>query len=230
MIHSVSLPFKAFVSSFQVFLTFASRRVLNKKSGIHKERRSNYDDGIIAPSSEKATEKAHFANQDGVHSFFGQVHYDCIISPDHFYRKLNDIIHWQLFTNKLIECYQGQGRFGRPPFNPAMILCMLFASYLHNSCDRQTEVFVNENLSAKYFVGLAVDQKASDHSTMTKFCECLLKNGKLTIFEDLLAEIVQIALESGVKFGSIQIMDSVHSVANSITGKDERRKKRVKRP
>jgi transposase, IS5 family len=179
---------------------------------------------------ENAMEKPRFANQDGEHSFFGLFLYDQIINPDHFYRKLNGVIDWQRFTNKLIKYYRGQGTFGRPPVNPAMMLRMLLVTYLYNLSDRQTEVYVNENLPAKYFVGLAVDQKAPDHSTMTKFRERLLKNGKLTIFEELLAEIVQIALESDVKFGSIQIMDSVHSVANVNTGKDEGRKKRGQGP
>jgi transposase len=168
-------------------------------------------------------EQTRFANQDADHSFFGPFLYDQIISPDHFYRKLNDIIDWQRFTKKLIQCYRGQGTFGRPPFNPAMLLRMLFVCYLYNLSDRQTEVYVNENLPAKYFVGLAVDQKAPDHSTMTKFRARLLKNGELTIFEDLLKEIVQSALQSGVKFGSIQIMDSVHSVAHVNTAKDQSR-------
>jgi IS5 family transposase len=142
---------------------------------------------------------------------------------------LNDIIDWQRFTKKLIKYYRGQGTFGRPPFNPAMMLRMLFGSYLYNLSERQTEVYVNESLPAKYFVGLAVDQKAPDHSSMTKFRERLLKNEKLTIFEDLLAEIVQIVLESGVKFRSIQIMDSVHSVANINNGKDEQKASRPSR-
>ncbi|GAJ06187.1 unnamed protein product, partial [marine sediment metagenome] len=76
------------------------------------------------------------------------------------------------------------------------------------------EVYVNDNLSAKYFVGLAVDQKAPDHSTLTKFRKRLIERGSLEAFEEMLSEIIRIALESGVQFGSIQIVDSVHSVAN----------------
>jgi len=55
-------------------------------------------------------------------------------------------------------------------------------------------VFVNENLPAKYFAGLAMDGKAPDHSTMTTFRERLLKNGKMKIFEEMLAQTVQEAL------------------------------------
>ncbi len=86
------------------------------------------------------------------------------------------------------------------------------------------EVYINENLPAKYFVGLAVDQKAPDHSTLTVFRERLVKRDKLKVFEEILEEIVQIALQSGIEFGSIQIVDSVHSIANVNTDKDRNRK------
>ena len=49
-------------------------------------------------------------------------------------------------------------------------------AYLYKLSVRQVEVYVNENLPAKYFVGLAVDGKAPDHSTLTIFRERLLKN------------------------------------------------------
>ena len=50
------------------------------------------------------------------------------------------------------------------------------------------------------------------------------------MFEDLLEEIVQIARDSGVQFGAIQIIDSVHSVANMNTAKDKKREEKGKGP
>jgi IS5 family transposase len=58
----------------------------------------------------------------------------------------------------------------------------------------------------------------------------LQQNGKLAVFEAMLAEIVQMALQSGIHFGSIQIVDSVHSIANVNTAKDQARQKRGKEP
>lgn len=89
---------------------------------------------------------------------------------------------------------------------------------------------MNENLPAKYFVGLAVDEKAPDHSTLTTFRERLLKNGKVKIFEEMLAQIVREAMLRGVKFGSIQIIDSVHMIAAMNPDKDKNRKNKGKGP
>jgi hypothetical protein len=103
-------------------------------------------------------------------------------------------------------------------------------AYLYNLSERQVEVHINENMPAKFFVGLAVDQKAPDHSTLTVFRERLIERGKLKIFEKMLEEIVQMALKSDIQFGSIQIVDSVDSVANVNTAKDKKRAEKGKGP
>jgi len=174
-------------------------------------------------------EKEHFV-ETGRDSFFGDYLYDQIVPKDHFLRKLKQQIPWERFTRRLIKLYKGGGIYGRPPFDPALVLKVTLIAYLYNLSERQAEAYVNDNLSAKYFVGLAVDQKAPDHSTLTVFRARLQQNGKLAVFEALLAEIVQTALESGLQFGSIQIVDSVHSIANVNTAKDQVRKKQGKGP
>jgi len=53
----------------------------------------------------------------------------------------------------------------------------------------------------------------------------ILENGKLTAYEKLLKEITKIALEKGIKLGALQVIDSVHNVADVNVEKDERRQK-----
>lgn len=168
--------------------------------------------------------------ETGEHSFYGNYLYDQVVPADHFLRKLSQIIEWKRFTRKLIKLYKGEGVVGRPPFDPALVLKVELIAYLYNLSERQVEVHINENLPAKFFVGLAVDQKAPDHSTLTVFRERLIERGKLKVFEEMLEEIVQIALQSKIQFGSIQIVDSVHSVANVNTAKDKSREGKGKGP
>ena len=174
-------------------------------------------------------EKERFV-ETGKSSFFGDYLYDQVVPEDHFLRKLKNLIPWDRFTQRLIQLYKGGGRYGRPPFDPALVLKVTLVAYLYNLSERQVEVYVNDNLSAKYFVGLAVDQKAPDHSTLTVFRERLQQNGKLAVFEEMLAEIVRIAVENGIQFGAIQIVDSVHSIAHVNTPKDQARQKHGKGP
>ena len=166
-------------------------------------------------------EKRHYVDT-GSSSFYGEYLYEQIVTKDHFLRKLKEIIDWEYFTKRLIKLYKGQGMVGRPPFDPALVLKVELIAYLYNLSERQVEVYVNENLPAKYFVGLAVDGKAPDHSTLNVFRERLLKTGKMKIFEELLDTIVKEARTRGVKFGSIQVIDSVHTVADVNTAKDQK--------
>jgi IS5 family transposase len=168
--------------------------------------------------------------ETGSNSFYGEYLYDQVVPQEHFLRKLRQLIDWNRFTHKLIKLYKGEGVVGRPPFDPALVLKVELIAYLYNLSERQVEVHINENLPAKFFVGLAVDQQAPDHSTLTVFRERLLECGKLKVFEEMLEEIVQAAQQSGVRFGAIQIVDSVHSVANVNTAKDKKRTENGKGP
>jgi IS5 family transposase len=103
---------------------------------------------------------------------------------------------------------------------------MLLVSYLYDLSERQTEAYVNDSLSAKCFLGLAVDEPAPDHSTLTRFKNRIVKQGKEASLQELLAEVVLQARERGVGFGTIQVVDSTHTIADVNTSKDRRRQKR----
>ena len=166
--------------------------------------------------------------ETGSGTFFGEYLYDIVVPKEHFLRKLREVVNWGYYTKRLIKLYKGQGIVGRPPFDPALVLKVEVIAYLYQLSERQVEVYVDENLPAKYFVGLAVDGKAPDHSTLTTFRERLLKNGRLKVYEEMLANIVREAVIRGVKFGSIQIVDSVHSIADVNTDKDQKRQNKGK--
>ena len=109
-------------------------------------------------------------------SYFIDYLYDRIVPQEHFLRKLREVVDWGYFVERLVKLYKGQGVVGRLPFDPALVLEVEVIAYLYKLSKRQVEVYVNENLPAKYFVGMAVDGKAPDHSTLTIFRERLLKN------------------------------------------------------
>ena len=165
-----------------------------------------------------------FARQDRG-SFFGDMIYDRVVPAGHFLRKLEELVPWDQFTRKLLKLYRGKARQGRPPYDPAVLLKMLLVAYLYNLSERQTEVVASDSLSIKWFLGLAADEAPPDHSTLTAFKRRLIDNGQLGPFEAMLAEIVRLAQEKGVPFGSIQVMDSVHTVANVNVDKDRQRRK-----
>jgi IS5 family transposase len=58
----------------------------------------------------------------------------------------------------------------------------------------------------------------------------MLQRQRILKLEQLLADIVQTALQKGIRFGSIQVVDSTHSVAHVNTAKEGQREKRGKGP
>lgn len=168
--------------------------------------------------------------EEDLDSFHGKFLYEQTVPQNHFLVKLNQVIDWSRFTKKLLRYYRGRGEVGQAPYDPTIILKMLLLSYLFDISERQAEEVVNDSLSAKYFVGLAADKKAPDHSTLSVFKARLMDNGGIKAYEGVFDEIVKVAQERGVKFGRLQIVDSVHIVADVNINKDKRRQKEGKVP
>lgn len=162
--------------------------------------------------------------EKGADSFYGSYLYERIVPQDHFLVKLKELVPWHKFTKKLLRYYRGEGQVGQRPYDPAVILKILLLSYLYNISERQVELFVNDSLSAKHFLGLAVDEAAPDHTTLTVFKNRLLERSGQRAYEMLLGDILRIARAKGIKLGSLQVLDSVHTVADVNTDKDERKR------
>lgn len=168
--------------------------------------------------------------ETGKGSFYGDIVYDRVVPQDHFLRKLNEVVDWRPFTKKLVRYYKGGAEYGPPPYEPTIILKVLLLSYLYDLSERQVEEYVNDSLSAKYFLGLAADEPAPDHATLTVFKNRLLARKGEEVFEELFQDIVKLAQERGVRFGRIQVVDSVHTVADVNLEKDDSRQKNGKGP
>lgn len=163
-------------------------------------------------------------------SFFGDFLYEQLIPKDHFLKVAKESINWPKFTDRLITWYQGSGMIGRPAYDPSVMLRMLFLSYLYNLSERQVEEKVNFDLTFKFFVDLGIDEKAPDHSSLTRFKDRLIAGAGKSAFDQLLREILNQAKTKGIEFGSIQIVDSVHTIANVNTDKDQTRQNQGNTP
>lgn len=164
--------------------------------------------------------------QTGQGSFYGDHVYERVVPKDHFLVQLKALVPWERFTQRLIAYYKGQAEYGPPPYDPALLLRMLLVSYLYNLSERQTEEVTTYQLAVKHFVGLAVDEPAPDHSLLTVFKERLLVGAGEQAYQGLMEEILQVAREAGIRFGSVQVIDSVHTVADVNVEKDRAREKR----
>jgi IS5 family transposase len=163
-------------------------------------------------------------------SFYGDFLYDRIVPRGHFLRQADAVVPWDEYGAQLLHYYKGGAEYGRPPWNPVLMLKVLFLAHLYGLSRRETEVYLNENMPAKWFVGIAADEGGPDYSTIADFQSRLSQNGKVAAFEKLLDQVIALAKAKGVVFGSIQIIDSVHVVANVNTAKDDASQKQGELP
>jgi IS5 family transposase len=100
---------------------------------------------------------------------------------------------------------------------------MLFIAYLYDVSERRVQDLAEFDLMVKAFLGLAVDEAAPDHSTLTVFKNRLLAGegwGKLVeVFDSIIVR----AREKGVQMGELQVLDSVHTRADVNSAKDRDR-------
>jgi len=165
-------------------------------------------------------------------SFFGDYFYEAMLKrdPDHFLIALNNLFDWESYSDGLVRLYKGKGVEGRPPYDPVIILKMLFISYLYNVSEREIERLADQHMMIKWFMELAADEAPPDHSTLTAFKERILNNQGTEALNDILEGMLKEALAQGIQMGTIQVLDSVHTQANVNNLKDRERQEKGQEP
>lgn len=166
----------------------------------------------------------------GLGSFFGDWVYTRVVPRNHFLVKLNQLIDWEQFVPILLPAYEGLAEEGRPPYSPVVLLKMLLITHLYNLSERQTEEVVNFQLPVKEFVGLAVDEPAPDHSTLCLFKRRLREAGRWDQLAAVGDAVLQQAQAAGIRLGEIQVVDSVHTVADVDNDADRHRQEQGQVP
>ena len=92
------------------------------------------------------------------------------------------------------------------------------------------EEATNFNLAIKEFVGLAVDEPAPDHSTLSEFNKRLRESGGWDKFQAISDSVLRQAQAAGIQLGKIQVVDSVHTVADVDNEADRQRQEKGKPP
>lgn len=134
----------------------------------------------------------------GIGSFYGDPVYERAVPERHILRRLDHAVDWEAFTEQLVGLYKGKARIGRPPYDPSIILKMLVLANLYSLSDRAIQAHINDSLSAKWFLGLAADEPAPNHSTLTAFRRRVSMRGSDGYLESLLDEITTQAARAGV--------------------------------
>jgi IS5 family transposase len=166
--------------------------------------------------------------ENGRDSFWGDSLYDMVVPKTHFLRQLTELLDWDSLTAGFADYYKGGAEYGPVPYHPTTLLKMLLIAYLYGLSERETEQFCSDSLAARYFLGLAANEAAPDHSTLCVYRTRILDKGGQEAYDEMFKRVVRMAKAKGIQFGRIQVVDATHSIADVDVAEDDKRHKEGK--
>jgi len=136
---------------------------------------------------------------------------ETLMPQEHFLRDLNNLVDFSFIYNKVRHLYSD---VGRPSVDPVVLIKSLLLGFIYGiDSERKIEKEIQVNLAYRWFLGIDLDERVPDHSTISQTRRRKLNNTNL--FEDIFAEIVKKCIEVGLVNGSLILTDSTHVKANA---------------
>lgn len=138
--------------------------------------------------------------------------YDIVVPKDHKLRKLNALCdNFDFIYDELKSKYCEDN--GRLALDPRMLFKYLLLKVIYKLSDVDVVAHSLYDMSFKWFLGLAPEDRVIDPSTLCKFRKMRLKDDDL--MDKLIGKSVQIAVDNGLISSKDIIMDSTHSCSRA---------------
>ena len=130
---------------------------------------------------------------------------------DRFFEAVNQSVDWHEIESALAKVYSSPR--GRPSHPPILLFKTLLIQRWYDLSDPAAEDCLNDRKSFARFVGLSLDEKAPDHSTISRFRAKLIAEGLMApLIERLMRQIEAKGLV--LKQGTIMDASLIHSAAH----------------
>ena len=135
---------------------------------------------------------------------------DHLIPPGSFYRKFRDTVSPLITDDLFTEMYCLDN--GRPPIAPSLLARATILQFHRNLSDREMERACMYDIEVKFALGLRLDERPFDHSSLGDFRQRLLQHEKeKDVFDRILEELVQRQL---IGRDEVQRIDATHVIAD----------------
>lgn len=106
---------------------------------------------------------------------------------DEFFNQIDLLIDWRPISHTIRKYYQkGESAVGRPSYDGLVLFKICLLQTWYGLSDYEVEDQVNDRISFSKFVGISLDDKAPDHSVISRFRTALTQRNT---FEKLLTKI-----------------------------------------
>lgn len=135
-----------------------------------------------------------------------------LVPQDHFLRKLEERVDFSFIYDEVKELYCENN--GRPGIDPIMLVKYLLVGYLYGiESERRIEQEIQVNMAYRWFLGLELDERVPDHSTISQNRRRRFNGTNL--YRCLFERILRLCIESGLVEGKLLLTDSTHVKANA---------------
>lgn len=143
---------------------------------------------------------------------FHMVTIENLVPKNHFLRKLDRLVDF-LFIREQTRAYYCHNN-GRPCIEPVVLVKYLLIGFLYGiESERRLEQEIQVNMAYRWFLGLDLDERVPDHSTLSQNRRRRF-HGK-DLYRTLFLQIVRKCMEKGLVDGKLIVTDSTHVKANA---------------
>ena len=135
-----------------------------------------------------------------------------LVPKDHFLRKIERLIDFSFVYDEVKHLYSSNN--GRPCTDPVALVKYLLIGFLYGiGSERRIEQEIQVNAAYRWFLGLDLDEKVPDHSTISQLRRRKLNGTEL--FRKIFERLLFICIENGLVDGKLILTDSTHIKANA---------------
>jgi transposase len=135
---------------------------------------------------------------------------DRLVPPDSFYRKFRELVVPLIQDDQFESMYCKND--GRPCIPPSLLALATIIQFHKNLSDRDMERACMFDIEVKFALGLRLDERPFDHSSLGDFRKRLLQAGKeKEIFDRILSCLIEGGL---IEKNEIQRIDATHVIAD----------------
>ena len=137
-----------------------------------------------------------------------------LVPQEHFLRKLDGAVDFSFIYDEVRDLYCADN--GRPGIDPVVLVKYLLVGYLYGiESERRIEQEIQVNMAYRWFLGLELDERVPDHSTISQNRRRRF-NGE-NLYRRLFEHILRDCINQDLVDGKIILTDSTHVKANAST-------------
>ena len=134
--------------------------------------------------------------------------FEKLIPGDHYLRKVKAIIDFEIFREKVKDCYSPD--MGRTAEDPVRLIKLEFLEFQYSLSDRDVIPETQVNVAFRFFLDLSLDSKLPVASLLSQFRSRLGEGRHKALFD----EVVSQARERGLVKDRLRLKDATHVIAN----------------